>query len=145
MLTYLPTRFGIVALLVAVGQVALLWDLLPGLPALGTTDWRLMIAAICFAMATAAGMLARPRNANHPFDARWLRFRDRFGAMWGLRVIERVNAAATMYGWPFSLTWTGFYFHDAESSWDDVSEEVEADLRQTVDNLLRRFEPEEGS
>ena len=138
---YALTRFTFVAILTALGQVVLLSPFLPGMGGWGPFEWHPPAAAGLFMVAaiiTASGY-PRVRISDNEFDQRWFDFRDQFGAMWGLRVIERINAAARMYQWPFSLTWTGFYFHEAKTDWSSVSPGVKAELRQTLDNLLRRF------
>jgi hypothetical protein len=40
-------------------------------------------------------------------DQLWARFRDRFGAVWALRLREQFNAAAQNAGWPVRLGWFG--------------------------------------
>ncbi len=115
MLNYLPTRHAFSAMLVAAGQIVLLSGFLPGVDKIGVTA-ALPIATLLLLLAISwAIWTARTRRpARNEFDARWREFRDAFGALWGVRILERVNAAARTSGWPFSLTWTGFYFHEAQ-------------------------------
>jgi hypothetical protein len=68
-------------------------------------------------------------------DRVWLDFRDAFGAVWALRVMERMNAASTMYGWPVLLSWNGFSPRDDAPEVSPVPPTVEESLR----TLLRRF------
>lgn len=146
-LAYAPTRFTVAAVLVALAQIVLLQPFLPGIaerPPHALAPLAAMVFLSVAVARTACGF-PRQRPADNPYDARWLDFRDRFGAMWALRVIERVNAAARMYDWPLSLTWTGFYFHDAADDWTSLSPQIEKELRQTLDNLLRRFVAESES
>ena len=100
-----------------------------------------LFATLFFAIAIARTCSGFPRRrmGRSEMDQRWIQFRDMFGTLWALRVIERVNAAAAIYHWPFSLTWTGFYFHDPEEDWESLSAEDRKELQQTMDNLLRRF------
>jgi len=141
LLTYLPTRFAAAAVLVAMGQLLLLAPFLPGLGERGHNGAAAAGAALFFAVAAVRTACGFPRAHPAPseFERRWCSFRDMFGTMWALRVIERVNAAARMYEWPLSLTWTGFYFHHPEDDWATLSPKTERELRQTLDNLLRRF------
>ena len=141
LVTYLPTRFWMASLMVALGQLLLLAPYLPGLSHSEATQLNVLAAAVLFATAIVRTCFGfpRPLHRSVDFDQRWLKFRDMFGTMWALRVVERISAAAQMYDWPMSLTWTGFYFHDPSDSWENLSAEAEAELRQTMDNLLRRF------
>jgi hypothetical protein len=40
----------------------------------------------------------------------WFDFRDAFGTLWGLRVVERFNDTARRSNWPVRLGWRGFEF-----------------------------------
>lgn len=51
-------------------------------------------------------MLRQPRKGSAT-DQLWARFRDRFGAVWALRLREQFNAAAQNAGWPVRLGWFG--------------------------------------
>jgi hypothetical protein len=37
----------------------------------------------------------------------WIDFRDAYGAVWGVRVAERLNVAARRHGWPVLFAWRG--------------------------------------
>jgi hypothetical protein len=65
----------------------------------------------------------------------WRDFRDSFGTVWGLRVMERMNASAKMYDWPVALEWSGFTNRD--SSQGDVH--PPAAVEDSLRTLLRRF------
>jgi hypothetical protein len=151
-LNYLPTRHGVSALLVAGGQVILLSPYLPllanseiasgGILARELCGVALLVAAIAVAVwrsRSAGSKQLAERVAHAPLDAAWLSCRDMFGGLWALRVLERMNFASRTYGWPMALGWSGFYFHDPASGWGDVNEEVQAEVRKTLDNLRRRF------
>jgi hypothetical protein len=77
----------------------------------------------------------RRRPAKSPLDRVWLDFRDAYGAVWGLRVQQRVNQAAAMYGWNLRLDWQGFTSLDGAV----ISRETEKSVRDNLANLLRRF------
>ncbi len=68
-------------------------------------------------------------------DRVWLDFRDAFGAVWGLRVMERMNASAAMLGWPVTLSWQGFLANEPGAGNVETPQIVEDSLR----TLLRRF------
>jgi hypothetical protein len=86
----------------------------------------------------------------HPLDQAWLDFRDRFGTLWSLRVMERLNSLADTQDWPLRLGWTGWrsavHRTDHRAGHAPRIEQdtaIPASLRQALVNLLRRFESDE--
>lgn len=135
---YLPTRYWPSSLLFAASQVILMQPWLPGLGERG----RWASPALGLGLAVAAMILVsagwpRLRTAAS-LDRVWLDFRDRFGALWGLRIAERMNASATRYGWHVTLGWGGF-FADEGHAGQAVPPEVHATVRESLAGLLRRF------
>ena len=136
-----PTRFWPVAILFGAAQGLLIWEFMPFGPApteafarrATTYGLSLIVAAI----ATATLLDARPRRPPS-MDRLWLDFRDRFGLFWGLRVVERVNAAAQLNGWPVRLGWQGFHSTNG-SELSELSPAMARALRQNLENLLGRF------
>jgi hypothetical protein len=108
LLNYLPTRLGLPALLVAFTYVHALARL---------ADWRGVAELLPFNAGVSSLMLAGAiwlalvmtsrRPTASKFDEVWLTFRDRYGMVWGLRVLEQFNAAAANRGWTERLTWWG--------------------------------------
>jgi hypothetical protein len=143
-LNWLPTRHGLTAMLVAAGQTLLYAEhlsLASRLP-----EHRAALAAAAFLLATLAFLatdstVRRARRTLSAWDREWLDFRDLFGALWALRVAERVNAAAATHGWPVRLTWKGYRPADGSSiiESDALPLEVGQALQTATDNLLRRF------
>lgn len=141
LVNYLPTRCWLAGLVLAAAQACMLAEFLPmirhfqdrGIALVGFAAW--VTALIIMAV------VARTRSPRRePLDAVWLDFRDSFGTLWALRVAERINAAAAVSDWPISLSWAGFRFDDAKCrGWAELPDNVRHDLRQTLDNLLRRF------
>jgi uncharacterized membrane protein len=139
-LNYLATRQWFASLLVAAGELILFGEFL----GYGTdSEWRLPTAVGCFLTAALLVALRKLASAatNAPLaeqTARWLRFRESFGAFWGLRIMQRVNETATLRDWPVRLTWSGF-----ESIIDQQPPEISvtqvAEIGQALDALLRRF------
>jgi hypothetical protein len=81
-------------------------------------------------------MRAGPPNE---FDRLWLRFRDRFGLVWGQRLREQFNRAAANAGWPVVLRWGGLRrLPGTPMPEPAVQEQIVAVLRA----LLTRFETE---
>jgi hypothetical protein len=74
---------------------ALIWAVFP---------WTLMAAVwLAFALAPRHG---RARGGNG-LEAIWLWFRDHWGVVWALRVLEWFNRAAETARWPVRLNWFG--------------------------------------
>lgn len=144
-LNYLPTRHWISAILFAGGQVLLLSPYLPLLARwdaiAGGMIARELVGLACIVLSLAIAALRPSRNVVklNSFDAAWLAFRDTFGGLWALRVFERMTFASRTYQWSVALGWTGFYFHNTAEGWGDVNEKTRGEIRQTLDNLLRRF------
>ena len=140
-LNYVPTRFVWGSLLVVLGEVILFAENLPllGRPLLETDPG--LVSLGCFA-AAAFVIWTTPAPAprvRHSLDHCWLAFRDLFGLFWGLRVQERVNAAAAQNGWPFYLSWSGFRDIDHHRLLVAIPPAYERALKQTLTGLLRRF------
>lgn len=135
----LPTRHALAGLLAVCGQTLLLWEYLPySLPAwpeelTGGGTACLAAAALMFA--------AQPRTigAAKSLDRLWLDFRDTFGLFWGLRVQERLLAAAKMYEWPVTLGWTGWVTREGQPLSEELPEEQHKAILLTLRGLLRRF------
>lgn len=139
LLVHLPTRYWLAGLIAIAGQVALLWDYLP-FSADRTPGNEVAIACALFALsAVVASIIAWRARVVRPFDRLWCDFRDAFGALWAARVMERVNASATMQSWTFQLGWSGFHAADDPLRAVDIPPEKRAELRQVMRNLLRRF------
>lgn len=137
LLNYLPTRLGLAAVLLAVGcalELSLRAD--PQAPA---GAWREAAAGLCLALCPWAGLIlvGRRQSADADFDAVWLDFRDRFGAVWGLRVREQFNRSAVNAHWPVVLRWQGLTVQDG------VPLPAPEELVEKLRALLKRFGPEE--
>ncbi len=138
-LNHLPTRFWLAALLYAGGQTLVLLD---------AWSWSHWIAPeTCYltgfgvavsALAVGVWQLRRRPPADQPWDRVWLDYRDQFGVLWSLRMMERVNAAASSYDWPVRLTWWGFHQSDGRRL-EPSLEAIGPELDTTMRNLFRRF------
>ena len=143
---WLFTRFWLAAILVMVGQTALLAEALPlGLSGLGAAGVAMGLAF--WAGAALAAVLARSPRCDDPLDLLWRDFRDPFGAAWALRVAERINATAVQHRWPMRLAWRGFHPIDNLPRIDDLptnrthehSESSRDAVRSHLTSILRRF------
>jgi hypothetical protein len=153
LLNYLPTRFGVAALIFAAGQLALFANYLfveplESLRHARITALVLMLLAVVVAYAMRRRFATQGLEKASPLSGtseRWLRFRDGWGAFWGLRILQRVNEAAELSRWHVRLEWGGFVSAGAAAEFPQVDEPRMAHIRQTMDTLLRRFERVDGS
>lgn len=136
---YLPTRYWPSSLSLAAAQLVLLaphsaWNM-PWL-----TDWCGPLTGLALGVLTivltAIGIM--PSGGPTGMNRVWIDFRNLFGAVWGLRVAERVNASAKTYDWNFQLTWHGLISSDGNSI-DQLPAEIAPAVKQNVATLLRRF------
>ncbi len=138
---HLPTSFRLSALLACLAQLGWLAGYLPGVANRPSGTW----ALAGLALATAAIWLVRrpmPRRPLpcRPIDRLWLEFRDAYGALWALRVAERFNASAAMYGWPVRMRWGGLReAEEQEKGKSGRGEQGMAAMRQNLKTLLWRF------
>lgn len=130
----LPTRFWAASLAGCLAQLTLLADQLPLVRSLGVRPELGLVAAALGVWLLVRGLWRRPAGAPS-FELAWREFRDLFGALWALRVAERVNAAALTNRWPVRLSWQGFEGDPVTV----LSRDERRALRQVVENLLRRF------
>jgi hypothetical protein len=107
-LNYLPTRNALPAAAVGAGQIVLLGQHGP-LPWTMPASIRLPTALALFAGAALAVTWGRRRRtADDGWNRVWLDFRDAFGAVWALRVMERINQMGTLDRLHGPLGWHGF-------------------------------------
>ena len=141
-INYIATSFAAAALLVVIGQVILFAPHLPliGAPLLATDPGLGCLA--CFWAAALVALRSQPSTSGeelHSFNLLWRTFRDQFGLFWGLRVQERVNAAAQQHQWPYYLSWTGFRGIKDDLLVAEIPHDHRKTLTQTFRQLLRRF------
>ncbi len=146
---HLPTRFAAAAAAYAAAQTALLWPHLPLLPSVNA-EW-LGLVGLGLLFLSAILLRVRARTAT-PVEMKdrpladlghvWSEFRDWFGAVWSLRVMERMNASSQMYRWPVRLEWDGFVWRSSDES-PTAHQELSAREREAIElalrTLLRRF------
>ncbi|MEX0938574.1 MAG: hypothetical protein WDZ59_12000 [Pirellulales bacterium] len=140
LLNYLPTRHWGASLLAASGQLALLAPYLPLVPVhFGAHAESIALGLTLVAVFWVKWRSKTCGHAQRDVDRAWLEFRDLFGAVWALRVAQRMNASAEMYGWNVQLTWQGF----AATEGEEPSEATLRELRRGLRSLLWRFIPPE--
>jgi hypothetical protein len=135
-----PTRYWLAAVIFAAGQIFAFSPYLPLVrqPVVLEPELVGLLTAI---IALVLAWLASRRTtvAANPYDQIWIDFRDTFGLFWGLRVQERMNAAAKQFGWDLELGWSGFKSSSSGCPFDAIDPAIEPTLRTTFKGLLRRF------
>ena len=90
----------------------------------------------------------RPRERCAAPEARsncerlWFWFRDNWGVVWALRVLERFNRAAEVSHWPVRLTWFGIVSPPGEAG--ALPPASPEELEVTFRNLMKRFADSRG-
>jgi hypothetical protein len=87
-----------------------------------------------------AWLSRRPTQAAS-WDRLWIDFRNTFGAVWGLRVMERFNVALRANDCALQLTWHGLEPEQSDPAGSSVSlrPEIETAVARHLRPLLRRF------
>ena len=148
LLNYLPTRYALPALFSAAAQMLLLYDYLFDQADEPSTRFLVLVGPpVLLLIACAVAEYVRYRAARQLADrrtARWLEFRNGWGAFWALRVMQRVNQTAEGGGWPVRLEWGGFALVEAKDNIEPVDANAGAQIDQALDSLLWRFERKSG-
>ncbi|MDP7019539.1 MAG: hypothetical protein QGG36_27325 [Pirellulaceae bacterium] len=136
-----PTRHLLGAIALAAAQLALLKPHLPvPLPDSFGPSWGVSLLGVAVLSGFWSTRPLSPLSAarRSSLDRTWLRFRNAFGLLWGLRVVERMNAVGRRQGWRSQLSWQGF--RDRQSGrLQAVPEAERAAVQIALTNLLRRF------
>lgn len=137
---YLGTRFAIPACGYFVGVVGLLatctgWNVVPDSGKLLGRMSAVMVLNIA-ALWSSASPLSVSRR--HRINQVWDDFRDLFGLVWALRMVERVNSVAAQEGWTIRMSLDGFPESDSGHLTSN-----EAQVESACRWLFRRFVEEE--
>ena len=137
LLNGIATRYWPSSVLFGAGQLALIAPYFPPTPPLFSAAaaplWGLGFLTASWGLL--ALDLPRPKRSETPWDRAWLDFRDAYGAVWSLRIAERINATAVACQSPVVLGWRGFRGRDASS----VIAELPQPAADTLRALLPRF------
>jgi hypothetical protein len=132
---YLFTRHWAAAICYALGQVLLLAAHLPLLRRPPTPfDRNLACAAISLAVALV--VLRRSTANRNSVSQLWTEFRDAYGAVWALRLLDRLNQTARICDWPVRLMWNGL---EGLPGKDELTEKQTAAMHRALRTVLRRF------
>lgn len=133
----LLTRHCLLAILAGIGQFAMLTEYLPLVRRpIGIWNLSIGLSAIAMAMLWAKLRANRRHEFPEPLDQIWLDFRNCFGTLWGVRVMQMVNTAADNANWDIELTWFGF---QKSGSSGEMPTATRRGLEQCIKNQLRRF------
>lgn len=137
---YLFTRYAPSALLVGVGELLLIAEYLPfGAQAESlareVAGLALLTAAIVTTFAAAAFRSRKPASVERV----WTDFRDAFGAVWTLRIAERLNASAASHAWPVEFSWRGVAVKDAGGDLASLAPALRHRIERELRSYLRRF------
>jgi hypothetical protein len=141
---FLPTRLRLAALVFLVAFAVQIgpWVLPAAVGSLLPTaqkHWAWMLAVAILLIPS--GLAEGPSDSRYPrSDRLWTWFRDRWGAVWAMRIIPRFEREAEIQSLPLHLTWQGM---QATSSAADPSIEQDSAACAILIALLHRFaEPE---
>jgi hypothetical protein len=136
---YLPTRFAF-----SVGVLGILFIL--EFLALSPTGWPASRRAVIWswiawtlalALEIARSSARRVPKARSNCERLWFWFRDNWGVVWALRVLERFNRAAEVSHWPVRLTWFGLVARSGEAA--ALPQPSPDELETAFRNLMKRF------
>jgi len=139
-LNTLLTRYWSAGILLAAGQVALAGPHLPIVARWMSRPaplWGLGLIVLAAGMAAVAW--PRGARASPPDQRVWIDFRDTYGVVWGLRVVQRLNQELAKLAGAPALTWHGWSSPDGCSSLGQVPPETLAEAQQHLEALLLRF------
>lgn len=153
---YLPTCYWPAGLLAGASQLCLLSKQLPGgrhlvraldlqrSPWIATAALALLLLAVIVVQWISRTRRTWNPNLVTPLDHLWRDFRDSYGALWGLRVADRLNATAKSHRWNIDLRWNGFRqpgdrSTDTAGNPPDIPPEITTPFEQIFASLLRRF------
>ncbi|MBA4015882.1 MAG: hypothetical protein C0483_01705 [Pirellula sp.] len=148
---YFATRYRGSAIVYGIGAALLAGNYLPFRTA--SDDVGAFWGLICFPLAIVgvAALAWRARNGSRGLQRLWGDFRDAYGAVWALRVAERLNAAANQHSWPVEFTWGDILVIDraqptataparpSEAALDALEPEVRHRVERELRSMLRRF------
>jgi hypothetical protein len=136
---YLPTRFGwasaALSVLFVLEYLALLPTPWPASRRAVIWLWIGWILALVLAIARSSARRAPEARSN--CERLWFWFRDNWGVVWALRVLERFNRAAEVSHWPVRLTWFGLVPLSGEAG--ALPPPSPDELETTFRNLMKRF------
>ena len=140
-MNFIATRRGLAASLVAVGQLGLMWQFLPG--ASCEQPPAVLFDAVCSCLIAVGAVLAVAQSNRGSrrsagvgvaaaIEPAFLAVRETLGAAWALRICERFNSIAATRAWPCRLRFAGLEGDLTAGAW-------ERDAVRCLRSILRRF------
>ncbi len=137
LVNWLGTRYWMSGVLAFFAQWSLMGRWLPvNSPISLSAGGALALAAAALILAWIG--LPSPRRAQQPLDRVCMAFRDQFGLIWGLRIAQGVNAAASLNHWDVQLSAVGLRPRSVDG-WTVMPPELQAAVQITLLGMLRRF------
>ncbi|MCA9217535.1 MAG: hypothetical protein KDB27_30915 [Planctomycetales bacterium] len=141
---YVLTRFWFASCGVVLVQLMLMAHYIPGvgmfLSESNANDRQVVAVAMVVAAVTAVIVIWQSkRHESTGLDGLWKDFRDMFGTVWALRIMERANETSKLQGWSKTLMWSGFESAEADAINQRPTESETLKMEQTMRTLLRRF------
>jgi hypothetical protein len=136
---YLPTRYGLAAMAVSALFILEYLALSPlgWPPARRASIWSWVAWTLAQSLWIARWNAHRVPAARSSCEKIWFWFRDNWGVVWALRVLERFNRAAEVSGWPVRLTWFGLTNLPGQDGAGRAPSPGE--IETTFRNLMKRF------
>jgi hypothetical protein len=157
---YLPTIQFLPIWATWLGVGMLLGSCIPGKWERSVSDDYLALLCLNVGLAIAWVIAIRRGRAPRGLERLWNDFRDAYGAVWGMRVAERLNVAARRHGWPVTFAWRGIrpvepddaenapdslpmeLFKSSAGPWNGPLPELAEGLQRLDPDLLRRIRRE---
>jgi hypothetical protein len=103
----------------------------------------LLVSATWTARRAAARVPNAPPSSHEVVELRawscaWRDFRDWFGTVWSVRVMERMNATAAAHDWPVALGWDGFVWR-GDATEAPLAQQQRSSAEASLGALLLRF------
>ncbi len=131
---YVATRHWVAAIAYALAQTILLARHLPLLRN-PPGEVAIALAFACLLIATLLVTVRRNLRQETGYSRLWNDFRDAYGAVWSLRLMDRLNQTGRLCNWPFEFTWDGV----SDAQIDSLDGKQRTALHRAVRTVLRRF------
>jgi hypothetical protein len=135
---FIGTRLTLSALLLPLAVTGLLLPLMTFRPDWGWLEISREVATTVLLLAIGSGYRATRSSmpADHPCNRVWNDFRETFGLVWSVRILERLQEQGRRDGWAADWDAAGMTLHDGPPEQRELTEQH---IAYTLRWLLRRF------